>query len=100
MTNVYKNKEWTCVHSRFYAAKMRRDARFGCISQKERTDLAYSVGVMPNLSLNWREKWCTVEYCSAAAISEKFIEFSAAPEVSVEVMLFDLSLMQHHRQEP
>ena len=37
------------------------------------TLLAYSVGVMPNLSLNCREKWCTVEFCSAAAISVKFM---------------------------
>ena len=41
-----------------------------------RTDRAYSVGVMPNFSLNWREKWCTVEYCRAAAISVKFRLFS------------------------
>ena len=40
------------------------------------TDFAYSVGVMPNFSLNCREKWCTVEYCSTAAISVKFRLFS------------------------
>ena len=41
-----------------------------------RTDRAYSVGVMPNFSLNWREKFGTVEYRRTAAISVKFRLFS------------------------
>ena len=41
-----------------------------------RTDFAYSVGVIPNFSLNCREKWWTVEYWSWAAISVKLYLFS------------------------
>ena len=43
------------------------------IGSLHRIDRAYSVGVIPNFSLNCREKWCTVEYCSTWAISVKFI---------------------------
>ena len=44
------------------SAKLKRPHLFGAGVMHYLTDLAYSVGVMPNFSLNWREKWCTVEY--------------------------------------
>jgi len=39
------------------SAKLKRPHLFGAGVMHYLTDLAYSVGVMPNFSLNWREKW-------------------------------------------